>query len=116
MKGLRIGISRTGSTVDVLTRVLAKSVGLNPDTDMQLVPVGGGAPMIAALERNDVDGYTFTSPFVEEAEFRGLGKVFINLQTGEYKPLSGAPHVIYYTTRSTPEAKDRKSTSLNSRN
>src|SRR3546814_3514984 len=39
------------------------------------------------------------------AEFRGLGKVFINLQTGEYKPLSGAPHVIYYTTRSTLEAK-----------
>src|SRR3546814_14971330 len=33
MKGLRSGISRTGSTVNFLTRVLAKSVVLNPDTE-----------------------------------------------------------------------------------
>ena len=98
LRGLKIGISRTGSTVDVLTRALVKVVGMDPDRDLHLIPVGGGASMVAALQRGAVDGYSFVSPFVEEAEFRGIGKTFINLQAGEVEQLDGAPHIIYYTS------------------
>src|SRR6185436_1242100 len=56
MKGLRIGITSPGSTTDTTARTLFKARGMDPDQTVQLLPLGGGSNMLAALEKGAADG------------------------------------------------------------
>jgi len=56
MKGLRIGITTPGATSDLTLRYLLSSNGLLPDRDVQIVPLGGVATMIAGINAGQVDG------------------------------------------------------------
>ena len=44
-------------------------------TDVQLQPIGIGAPMVAAMEAGGTDGFAFMSPFTDIAVSRGHGQV-----------------------------------------
>jgi len=56
MKGLRIGITTPGATSDLTLRYLLASNGLQPDRDVQIVPMGGVSTSIAGLQAGQVDG------------------------------------------------------------
>jgi NitT/TauT family transport system substrate-binding protein len=56
MKDLRIGITTPGATSDLTLRYLLSSNGLQPDRDVQIVPVGGVSTSIAALQAGQIDG------------------------------------------------------------
>lgn len=63
MKGLRLATTGAGGAPDSLFRYLFAEHGINPDRDVQLVPVrGGGAAMLAALKQGAVDGFGLSSP------------------------------------------------------
>ncbi len=97
LKGLRIGISAPGATIDILIRALTSGVGLKPDQDLKLVPFGGdGVPMLAALERNAIDGFMYVAPWPEEAIARGLGRIVINPTIGEVKEVAGVSFLAFY--------------------
>lgn len=97
LRGLRIGITSPGSTIDLLLRNLAVSAGLKPDQDIKLVPFGSeGVPMLAALERGAIDGFMYVPPWPEEAVDRGLGEMVLNPHAGEVKELQGVSYLAYY--------------------
>ena len=48
MKGLRIGITTPGATSDLFMRFLFRSVGMDPDHDLEIVPLGGVSIQVAA--------------------------------------------------------------------
>jgi NitT/TauT family transport system substrate-binding protein len=62
MKGLRIGITTPGATSDLFMRFLFKGIGMNPDQDLEIVPLGGVSTQVAALRGGRVDGCSCLPP------------------------------------------------------
>lgn len=88
LRGLSIGVAGSGSTTDMLVRNLAKEVGLNPDRDLSVMPIGGGPNMLAAFSRRTIGGFSLSPPTITTAEKAG-GFVLVDLARGEYEPLAG---------------------------
>src|SRR5260370_32998532 len=66
-KGAKFGITAPGSLTDALVRIAITAVGNNPVTDAAMVPLGGIAPIIAAIDNQRVDGFFGPSPVIEQA-------------------------------------------------
>ncbi|MGN6719650.1 MAG: ABC transporter substrate-binding protein [Candidatus Binatia bacterium] len=63
LKGKKIAGSSPGGTVTFLTVMLLKRLGLDPERDVSLNPMGGtGAARLAALESGVVDAVILESP------------------------------------------------------
>lgn len=93
LKGLRIANLAPNSSSDLLIRYVAKREGWNPDTDLQLVPIGG-APMLAAFEQKRIDALVFSSPLADVAVNKFGGNMIVNLAAGEYEPLANMPYIM----------------------
>lgn len=78
MKGLRIGITSPGSTTDTTIRSMFKARGMEPDQVVQLMPVGGGANMLAALEKGSIDGFVWSAPQPQIAVQKGIAEIVID--------------------------------------
>ncbi|HEY4202853.1 MAG TPA: ABC transporter substrate-binding protein [Devosiaceae bacterium] len=89
LKGLTIGVTAAGSNSDQLVRYLAKNVGLDPDKDMTIVPVGAANVMLAAFAQHRIDAFTVSSPTAETAVANNGAYMLLNLANGEFKPLDG---------------------------
>src|SRR5215469_2179073 len=83
VKGVRIGITSPGSSTDEFMRTIMLVRGMDPSRDVQLQPVGIGAPMVAAMQAGSTDGFAFMSPFTDISVSRGLGQVVADPMTGE---------------------------------
>ena len=55
LKGLRIGISSPGASTDEAIKYMLRQAGLNPATDVRLVPVGGPSTQVAGLKNGLID-------------------------------------------------------------
>lgn len=55
LKGLRVGISSPGASTDETIKYLLRQVGLDPATDVRLVPVGGPNTQVAGLKNGLID-------------------------------------------------------------
>jgi NitT/TauT family transport system substrate-binding protein len=78
MKGLRIGITSPGSTTDTTVRTMFKARGMDPDTTIQLLPLGGGSNMLAALEKGSTDGFAWSAPQPQIAQQKGIADIIID--------------------------------------
>jgi NitT/TauT family transport system substrate-binding protein len=67
LKGKKLGITAPGSLTDNTIRYYIKEIGLNPDRDFQLIGVGTGAPMRAALQTGAIAAGMLTTPDVQAA-------------------------------------------------
>jgi NitT/TauT family transport system substrate-binding protein len=57
LKGKSIGISRIGSSSDVIARVFLKNLGLEPDKDVAIIQVGGGGERAAAFRTGRIAAF-----------------------------------------------------------
>jgi ABC-type nitrate/sulfonate/bicarbonate transport system substrate-binding protein len=55
LKGLRVGISSPGASTDEALQYMLRQAGLNPATDVRLVPVGGPTTQLAGLKNGLID-------------------------------------------------------------
>jgi len=55
LKGLRLGISSPGASTDEAIQYMLRQAGLNPATDVRLVPVGGPNTQVAGLKNGLID-------------------------------------------------------------
>ena len=62
MKGLQIGITTPGATSDCSCATDPQANGINPDQDLQIMPLGGVSNQIAALQAGRVDGCSCLPP------------------------------------------------------
>ena len=83
LKGLTIGVTRPGALTYHLAVYFTKKAGYQPQKDVQILAVGGGPAIIAALENRKVDIFAFSPPVPEQAVVRGPGLMFIDNAAGE---------------------------------
>lgn len=68
LRGLRFGTTGPGAAPDALLRYLAVQGGMNPETELRLVPIQGGGPgMVAGIQQNVIDGFCLSSPTSDTA-------------------------------------------------
>lgn len=94
LKGLSIGINTPGSGNDKLVRYLLKSQNINPDKDVNLVPLGNAEAFFPAFANNQIQAFCFSSPTSDTAASSDFGMMLINLSKGEVKELDGFSHSV----------------------
>jgi NitT/TauT family transport system substrate-binding protein len=108
LRGLKIGITAPGAPTDTYMRYYLSSVGLNPERDVQLVPLGGGSALLAALEKGQIDAYHLSPPTPYVAAEKGFGVVLIDGPKGEVPELDKFDYTAFATSRGWAE--DNKET------
>jgi NitT/TauT family transport system substrate-binding protein len=78
LQGLKIGITSPGAPTDTYMRYYLRSVGLNPDRDVEIIPVGGASSLLAALQNGQIDAYHLSPPTPYVAAEQGFGTVLID--------------------------------------
>jgi len=97
LRGLKIGITTSGSGTDDMTRAILRKRGMDPDRDITIQPLVNAEGMLAALERGATDGFCFTSPILEMAVSRGLGKIVLEPLNGDVPEANNVPYIILST-------------------
>jgi len=72
LKGKTGGVGRAGTTTEIGMRLGLTRSGIDPSTDVKLVPVGATADALAALSKGVVQFSILVEPFVREAEKLGF--------------------------------------------
>jgi NitT/TauT family transport system substrate-binding protein len=83
LEGLTLGITSPGATTDDFMQYYLRRAGLQPDRDAEIVAMGGGASLLAALETGQIDAYHLSPPTPFIAESEGFGTVLINGPEGD---------------------------------
>ncbi len=72
LKGKTGGVNRLGSTSDLGLRLALRRLGIDPEKDAKIIPVGGNPERLAALSKGLVQFVIMPEPFVREAEKMGF--------------------------------------------
>ena len=94
LKGLTIAVAGPGSLTDLMVRHIARFGGLDPDRDLTITPIGGGANMLAAFSQKRIDGYALSAPTSTAGVLRFGGVNVFDFAKGEYPPLAD---IAFYT-------------------
>jgi NitT/TauT family transport system substrate-binding protein len=110
MKGMQITASPQGSTGNSYLRTVLQEYGVNPDTDLTIVPNNDASAQIASTRTGRTNGFAQSFPRVNFPEAQGWGAVWLNLAQDVPSITPLASHD-YYTTRTwlreNPEAAKR---------
>jgi NitT/TauT family transport system substrate-binding protein len=71
LKGKRIGVYSFGSDGVPMAKAMAQEVGLNPEKDIELVPIGLGAQAVDAIKTGKVVGGSFWDTGIALMEVQG---------------------------------------------
>ena len=63
LKGKRVGVSQLGASPDFIARLGLRQLGLNPERDVTIVPIGSPGERWAALSAGHVHASLFQPPF-----------------------------------------------------
>lgn len=102
LKGMKVGVTKPGSSTNYFVFYLLAKQGLKP-SDVAIIGVGGGASAIAAVERKQVDAISHVEPVISTLESRGQIKVLVDTRNKEgSEAVFGGPYpaATLYTHRS----------------
>lgn len=88
LRGMRLAAHTAGSSPDLTLKFMLRLSGLNPERDVQILPITQDA-ILAGLERDRIDGFAYSSPLADAAVVRFGAVKLIALAAGEFKPLAG---------------------------
>ncbi len=74
-------------------------MGLDPDRDAQIVAIGGGASLLAALESKQIDAYHLSPPTPYVAADKGVGTILIDGPSGDVPKFADFLYTAWATNR-----------------
>ena len=89
LKGKKMGVSGFGSTSEAALRLSLERFGLNPNTDVTILQVGGQSSRFAALKAGSIDGTVVIAPFTGAAKRLGYNVLFNMAKLGIPYPQEG---------------------------
>lgn len=99
LKGLTIGITSPGAPTDNYMRYYLRQAGLDPDRDANIVAIGGGSSLLAALEENKIQAYHLSPPTPYIAETQRFGVILIDGPAGDVQEFSNFLYTGFATNR-----------------
>jgi NitT/TauT family transport system substrate-binding protein len=72
LRGRRLGITRRGAATDFAARHTLPRLGLQPDSDVAIIPLGDGPSIMAGLESDAADAGVLTDFQIANARRRGF--------------------------------------------
>jgi NitT/TauT family transport system substrate-binding protein len=112
LRGLKIGITSPGAPTDTYMRYYLRSVGLNPDRDVEIIPVGGASSLLAALKNGQIDAYHLSPPTPYIAAEQGFGTVLIDGPQGGVPDLDNFAYTAWAAPRQWAEGNADKVTAF----
>jgi NitT/TauT family transport system substrate-binding protein len=88
LKGMKLGITKPGAATDVYMRYYLKRAGIDPERDVQILTVGGGAALLAAMRNKQVDAFHLSPPTPYQVQEAGFGDVIIKTTAGDVPELT----------------------------
>lgn len=88
LEGLNIGVTSPGAATDKYMQYYLREAGLEPDRDANLIAIGDGGSLLAALESNQIDAYHLSPPTPYVAEAEGFGTILIDGPAGDVETFS----------------------------
>ena len=76
LKGKKVGISSPGGSADIATRIALRALGLDPDKDVIILPLGSHAQRSAALFAGAIHAAVDDPPNTVELEANGLHSLY----------------------------------------
>ena len=76
LKGKIGGVNRLGSTSDLGLRLALRKLGVDPDKDVKILPVGGNPERFAALSKGLTQFTIMPEPFLTQAERLGFRNLY----------------------------------------
>ena len=76
LRGRVLGISTFGGAYDIVTRLILKHHGLEPDRDATILQIGDSLTLYAALKAGSIDAAILGPPFDIKAELEGYRRLF----------------------------------------
>jgi NitT/TauT family transport system substrate-binding protein len=77
LRGKRIGVSDLGATDYPVTRMVLRSLGIDPDRDAQWIAVGAGVPAGVALQRGSIDALAYFDTGFGQIAVAGIALRFL---------------------------------------
>jgi NitT/TauT family transport system substrate-binding protein len=88
LKGLRLAAHTPGASPDQTLRFVLRQSGMNPESDVQILPITQNA-ILAAMEQKRIDGFAYSSPLADTAVAKYGAKILVSFAEGDYRPLAG---------------------------
>jgi NitT/TauT family transport system substrate-binding protein len=88
LKGLRLGVTSPGAASDRYLRYYLREAGLDPEKDAEIIAIGDGSSLLAALETDQIDAYQLSPPTPYVAEEEGFGTILIDGAAGDVPALA----------------------------
>lgn len=98
LRGKRVGVTVAGATIDNQARYMLDLAGLTPDKDAKVLALGGGTPLVAAVEQGRVDAALVPDPLYEQLINRGKAEPILDFVGGEGPPELEVPYALSWTT------------------
>jgi NitT/TauT family transport system substrate-binding protein len=76
LKGKTGGVNRLGSTSDLGLRLALRKLGIDPEKDVKIIPVGGNPERFAALSKGLTHFTIMPEPFLTQAERLGFRNLY----------------------------------------
>ncbi|HKY10185.1 MAG TPA: ABC transporter substrate-binding protein, partial [Candidatus Binatia bacterium] len=76
LKGKVGGVNRLGSTSDLGLRLALRKLGIDPEKDVKILPVGGNPERFAALSKGLTQFTIMPEPFLTQAERLGFRNLY----------------------------------------
>ncbi|MSQ54148.1 MAG: ABC transporter substrate-binding protein [Betaproteobacteria bacterium] len=83
LKGMKIGVTATGSLSDLILRAHIRSMGF-VEADFEIVGLGSGATVSAAIERNQLQAAATFTPFLTKLVMEKTARVLSDLRKEIY--------------------------------
>lgn len=99
LEGLRLGVTSPGAATDKYMRYYLREAGLDPERDAEIIAIGDGASLLAALETGQIDAYQLSPPTPYVAEAEGFGTVLIDGAAGDVPLFSDFVYTGFATNR-----------------
>ncbi|WP_417725107.1 ABC transporter substrate-binding protein [Salipiger sp.] len=96
LKGARIAVSGPGSGSDQALRYIAAEAGVDPDREMEIVPMGADArTYLGAMDNGRIDGFSTSPPDTHVAEKDFGATILVNTAAGELPALDGYFYIAF---------------------